>query len=260
LGSGRDEFIAPLITRSEETPYFYVFDQIKRKLQGYSLSDTGAQLVTEKIIQEDSRFPFQKISFISDSIFLFLTVNNEVISYNINRDMMIDTLAFTSDIKDKVHGVYNKSLDGFQFANAGTKIITGHKYINKITTNTCNAEGFFENKNISLSAYIRDYMDPDLDDNMCYYMPIESTSDFIFAEYYGYPSKRLQPFPINIEGQKLDVIVEVYDWNLDKKAILEFDSNGIIFFIIDEKSRKIYTWDLLKDFDYLLCYDISELY
>jgi sulfur relay (sulfurtransferase) DsrF/TusC family protein len=261
LGNGRDEFVAPLITRGEDARYFYVFDQAKRKLVGYSLSDSGAQLVTEKLIQEDSRNPFQELFFISDSVFLFLSVNNEVISYNINKDMMIDTLAFNSDIKDKVYGdeEYNKSLDSFHFSNIGDKIVTGHHYINKITTNTCNADGLFENKNISLSAYTRDYIDSNLGNNMYYYLFVEATPNFIFAEYYGYPSLQLQPFPVNMGRRHLDFILEVYDWNLDKKAILEFDSE-ILRCTIDEKRKKIYTWNYLKDFDYLLCYDIRELY
>jgi hypothetical protein len=261
LGGGRGEFAAPLITRCKDAPYFYVFDQAKRKLVGYSLSDSGAQLITENLIQEDSRTPFQELSFISDSVFLFLSQNNEVISYNINKDMMIDTLTFNSDIKDKVDGdrEYNKSLDSFHFSNAGEEIVTVHHLINKITTNTCNADGLFENKNISLSAYTRGYMDSHLDNNMCYYLFVESTPNFIFAEYYGYPFLQLQPFPANMGSRHFDFILEVYDWNLDKKAILEFDSE-ILRCTIDEKRKKIYTWNYLKDFDYLLCYDISELY
>jgi hypothetical protein len=261
LGNGRDEFVAPLITRCKDTPYFFVFDQAKRKLAGYSLSDSGAHLVIEKLIQEDSKTPFQEMSFISDSIFLFLSVNNEIISYNINRDMIIDTLTFSSDIKDKVYGEreYNKSLDFFYFSNMGDKIVTGHNFINKITTNTCNANGLFENKNISLSAYTRSYMDSHLYNNMYYYMFVEATPNFIFAEYYGYSFLQLQPFPVNTGCRHFDFILEVYDWNSDKKAILEFDSD-ILRCTIDEKREKIYTWNPLKDFDYLLCYDMNELY
>jgi hypothetical protein len=259
LGNGRDEFVAPLITRGEGSPYFYVFDQAKRKLAGYSLSDSGAQLVTEKLIQEDSRNPFQELFFISDSVFLFLSVNNEVISYNINSDRMIDTLAYSSDSKDKVYGEYNKSLDFFSFSNVGRNIVTGHNFINKITTNTCNVDGLFENKNISLAAYTRDYIDSNLFNNMYYYLFVEATPTFIFAEYYGYPFMQLQTLPINMGSRHFDFILEVYDWNLDKKAILEFDSETLRC-TIDEKRKKIYTWNYLKDFDYLLCYDISTLY
>lgn len=41
--------------------------------------------------------------------------------------------------------------------------------------------------------------------------------------------------------------------------MLEFDSD-ILRCTIDEKRKKIYTWNLLKDFDYLLCYDMNGLY
>jgi hypothetical protein len=173
--------------------------------------------------------------------------------------MMIDTLTFNSDIKDKVDGEYNKSFDSFHFSNAGEEIVTVHHFINKIITNTCNADGLFENKNISLSAYTRDYMSSHLVDNMSYYLFVESTPNFIFAEYYGYPFKQSAPFPINTGSRHLDFILEVYDWNLNKKAILEFDSD-ILRCTIDEKRKKIYTWNHLKDFDYLLCYDMNELY
>lgn len=261
LGNGGNEFVAPLITQCNEAQYFYVFDQVKRKLVGYNLSNSGAQEVTEALIHESTKFPFQELSFINDSVFLYLSVNNEVISYNINCNMVIDTIAFESDLKNKIQGdkPYNKSLDFFHFSNSGGNIVTGHNFINKITINTCDTTGLFKNRNISLTAFTPNYVSSQLYENMYYYMFVEATSDFIFAQYFGYPFKRLQPFPLNMDSRHFDLTLEVYDWSLKKKAIIEFD-NDILRCTIDEKRRKIYTWDPLTDFDYILCYDIKEIY
>ncbi len=261
LGDAGDEFVAPLITQCKDTQYFFVFDQVKRKLMGYDLSDSGAQLVAEETILESTKFPFQELSFISDSVFLYLSVNNEVISYNINKSAVIDTLTFYSDFKDKLQGdkPYNKSLDFFHFSNAGTKVVTGHNFINHISTNNCNEKGIFDINHISLAAHTANSIASQLYSNMYYYMFVESTPSFIFAQYLGYPFKRLQPFPLNMGGRHFDLIFEVYDWELKKKAILEFDGD-ILRCTIDEQRKKMYTWDPLKDFDYITCYDIKDLY
>lgn len=261
LGGGVGEFVAPLITQCNNVNLFFVFDQAKRTLTGYNLSDSGAHLSTEKTIQETTGFPLQELSFINDSIFLFLTVNNEIMSYNLNSNTVVDSFTFKSNLEKKMQGdkPYNKALEFFHFSNANSRIVTGHNFINKISTNTCNESGLFEVDEILLNNHTPGMISPTLYDNLYYYLFVEATNDFVFAQYYGYPFKGFQPFPINMGKRHFDSVLEVLDWSLNKKAILEFDSD-ILRCTIDEKRKKIYTWNPLNDFDYILSYDIKELY
>ena len=46
----------------------------------------------------------------------------------------------------------------------------------------------------------------------------------------------LQPFPINIGLRNFKTLFEVYDWELNEKALVEFDSD-IFRCAVDEKER-----------------------
>jgi hypothetical protein len=96
-----------------------------------------------------------------------------------------------------------------------------------------------------------------LANNIVYYLFPASTRDHIYAQYYGRLFKYMQPFPVNLEGRSFDFLIEVYDWQKKPVRLLHPD-NDILRFYIHEKTDKLYAWNPLKDFDYLLEYDLSK--
>src|SRR5699024_5221893 len=100
---------------------------------------------------EPTGFPLQELSFVNDSIFLYLSVDNKVVSYNLNQEILVDTIQFDTGIESQLGGEYSQSMDFFHFANYGEKIATGHNFINKITENQLDGQGYFKTNLISLT-------------------------------------------------------------------------------------------------------------
>lgn len=256
LGEGENEYLAPRISRSLNNTYFAVFDQRKRDINLYDITDKSAQIVQQQKINEPTKFPFQELSFVNDSVFLYLSVDNKVVSYNLNQDAIIDTLEFVTGIEKSLEGKYSQLMDFFHFANYGNKVITGHNFLNKVTTNYCDNQGYFQTKTTSLTKDRPNNFSSSVYDNKLHYAYVHPSAENVFAQYSGYKFKTLQPFPMNLGKRHFDFLMEVYDWELKPKAILEFDNN-ILTCVIDEKRKKIIAWDPLQDLDYLLVYEYN---
>ncbi|MCY4778305.1 BF3164 family lipoprotein [Sphingobacterium sp. UT-1RO-CII-1] len=252
VGESENEFLSPTIFRNQDRKLFSIFDQRRRDFKSYEISATGASLRSRTRLEEPTQFPIQEASFINDSIFMYLTVDNNIVSYNMNSATIIDSLRFDTGIEDDLDTKYNQSLDFFHFSNSHNKIVTAHNFIDHISLNRCSDDGKFENKVTDIKNKVTD-INSQLRKNIYQYPYIYSTSELILAQFSGYKFQQLQPFPINLGKRHFDFQMEVYDWNLNPRAILEFDNN-ILRCEIDEKSKKIITWDPLEDFEHLLVY------
>lgn len=252
VGESDNDFLSPTIFKNKDKEIFSIFDQRIRDFKSYKISATGASLRNRAKLEEPTKFPIQEATFINDSIFIYLTVDNNIVSYNINTATIVDSLKFDTGIEDDLDTKYNQSLDFFHFSNSHNKIVTAHNFINHISLNQCSDNGKFENKVTDIKNKVTN-INSQLRKNIYHYPYIYSTSDLILAQFSGYKFQQLQPFPINLGKRHFDFQMEVYDWNLNPKAILEFDNN-ILRCEIDEKTKRIITWDPLEDFDHFLVY------
>ena len=258
LGGSDEEFVSPLICRDNGSNLFYVFDQRTRKLKSFDITDTGATLKDDIRINESTGRPFQEAVMLNDSILLYLSVDNYIVSYNINAENTIDSIGFETGLNDILGSNYSQSIDFFHFTNYEDKIAIGHNFIDKLTVDACSNDGRFKLGETSIEKFVHRTYASELYDNIYRYVYMYSTSDWIFAQYSGYKFKALQPFPMNTGKRHFDFLMEVYDWNLKPKALLEFD-NDFFRCVVDEKRKRIITWDFLNDFDFLLVYDYSAL-
>jgi hypothetical protein len=258
LGGAGNEYIAPMFTLKNSKNNFSVFDQAKRILYNYHISDSTATLLSDKRIIDKDKFPIQEIYHINDSILVYLTVFNQLISYNLELNKMIDCIEFETGIKDRLNNNYNQSFDFFSFSTAGNHIVTGHNFIDKLSTGILDNNYRFNFKSLSLKKECP-YIDTKLYENTMYYMFIESTDSYIFAQYVGRPFIELQPFPINKNKRDFHMLFEVYDWNMNKVALLRLSDNATRC-SIDEKRKVLYTWDVLNDFDFIYKYKLDDIY
>ena len=63
---------------------------------------------------------------------------------------------------------------------------------------------------------------------------------------------------MNTGGRKFDMLLEIYDRNQKPIALLDLQ-HDILRCKIDERNSKIYTWNMLEDFNHLIVYDYSEI-
>ena len=258
LGGSEEEYVAPLISRDDGNDLFSVFDQRTRYLKRYKITKNEPIMISNEKINEKTNYPFQEMSFVNDSIFLYLSVDNKIMSYNLKNESIVDTIVFETSIKDKLNLNYKQSLDFFHFSISKNKIVTGHNFIDILTLNECSGDGKFKKHTISLTNENIQYFHTKLYDNTYFYAFVETTDKLIFAQYSGYRFKLLQPFPLNLSKRHLDFLYEVYNWDLTPKALIELD-NDFYRCTIDKYRNKLYTWNPLEDFDYLYVYDYSEI-
>ncbi len=258
LGGSDEEFVSPLICRDNGSGLFYAFDQRTRNLKSYKITDKGAFLEGITKVNEATGYPLQEAAILNDSTLLYLTVDNYVVSYNINTGNVIDSIGFETGLRDVLGEQYNKSMDFFHFSTYKGQMVMGHNFIDKLSVNKCSSNGGFIENSSSLKEFLHHTYTDELYENIYRYVYLYSTSDLVFAQYSGYKFKTLQPFPMNIGKRHFNFLMEVYDWNLNPKFLLEFD-NDFLRCVIDEKRKRIITWNFLKDFDFLLVYDYSAV-
>ena len=249
LGQGPDEYIAHRLIQNSKNNILSIFDQASREIDNFRLTDTEPVFIERNRIEDDRREPFQEFSYLNDSLILLLRWDYELCSYNINDSRFISTFSFETDIKRKLEGNYNASLEAYHFSNYKDKIIIGHNYINNLSIGKIENGRFVMNNKVLTNSEIS----PHILRNKLYYLYVSTTSDHIFAQYYGLPFMQLQPFPINMGKRTFSFYLEVYDWNLNPLVLLELDSD-FLRCAVDEKRKTIYTWNPLEDFDYLLVY------
>ncbi|MDR1562930.1 MAG: TolB-like 6-bladed beta-propeller domain-containing protein [Dysgonamonadaceae bacterium] len=256
LGKGPNEYIAPGLVHGTKGNNFSIYDPAHNKIYEFLLSDKKPEPVNEIKIK-DFYYPVQDISYVNEKIILLLLLTNKDVnlySYDIETNNIIDTLSFQTKLKDKLQNDYNSMFDDFNFSNDSNKIVISFNFINKIVVTHVDERGYFTEK---------DHAMPDIalnkksTENIWYYLFPIATSSYYYTQYYGKLSKYMQPFPFNLEDRSLDFLIEVYDWQQKPVRLLHLDSE-IIRFYVNEKTQKLYTWNPLKDFDFLLEYDLKK--
>lgn len=255
-GHGPEEFIAPALVQNDSGNTLTVFDQASFKLVKYEIGRLFASVSSiDKVFIKDKR-PWQEIYYRNDSILAFSTLSNKLHTYNMKTKQVVDTCSFSSNLKELMGENYNHSLEGFHFACYKERVVVGFRYMNKIVGGTIDDTG-------RISVKKRDFnfeypLEKSLFDNRLYYMYTSLTSNFVFAQYVGYIFRNLQPFPLNVGPRKFDMLLEVYDSQLKPVALLDLQRD-VLRCKMDEKHQKIYTWNMLEDFDNLMIYDYSIL-
>jgi hypothetical protein len=257
--SGTDyEFIAPRVIQNNSGNVFTVFDQATRAIYYYDIMPDQFVLNKKEKINDNDKYklPIQEISFVNDSILLFTTSMGEICSYNIVADSIIDRKQFISGLKDELGVNYKNQYESFQFSNKGNKIAIGFMFVNKVITGELDHNYYMNFKEEKIANNMFD-LNEDLYSNTIYYMFMLTSDKYLYAQYMGLPFKVFQPFPLNINGRNFKSLMEIYDWDMNKKAIIDFDRD-VLRFTLDEKNKCLYTWNPLEDFDYLYKYSWKE--
>jgi len=260
IGQGKDEFIAPRIFNNNKENSLSIFDSAYNKIYTYEITPEKEVIVSNENIDK-CVYPVQEISYVNDNSIVFLVMSNEDVtlySYSIEDKTIVDSMRFDTGFKDLLGKDFSPIYNNFRFSNLNNKIVISFHYINDIFITEVDINGNFtkrehEFKNNHLDSRKSIY------DNILYYSFSSAEEKYIFAQYYGYKFKRLAPFPINLGERSFDFLIEVYNWEKQPIAILELDDNFFRIFM-DNKNKKILTWNPLKDFNYLSEYDISFLY
>jgi hypothetical protein len=256
VGRGPNEFIAPRIVQQSYGNMLSIYDSAYDKIVEYDISEQKAEQTNEiKITTID--YPTQSISYVDDSTVLLLVQTDqdvELYSYNLQTNVMIDTLSFETNFRKKMGDKYNSTFDSFYFSNFGRKYVITFNFIYEVIVGTLDGEGRFPGINYKIP---NTELTENTIDNVVYYLFPISTENYIYTQYYGKQFKYMQPFPLNIEGRSFDFLIEVYDWEKNPVRLLHLD-NDILRFHINEKTNKLYAWNPLQDFDYLLEYDLSQ--
>ncbi|MDR1371919.1 MAG: TolB-like 6-bladed beta-propeller domain-containing protein [Dysgonamonadaceae bacterium] len=256
LGQGPDDFIAPRLVKESRGNTLSIYDAAFGKLLKFDVTNQGAKKISEQKITT-IKYPFQHISYASDSILLFSVLtrqNVSLYSYNTEQKSIVDTLSFETKIKERMGDKYNSMFDVFHFSNCGKKFVATFEYINQAVTGTIDEAGHFWGTDFQ---YPNIMLKDKATDNILYYLFPSATEDYFYTQYYGRLFKYMQPFPINTEGRSMDFLIEVYDWQKNIVRLLHPDSD-ILRFTVDKKTNKLYTWNPLKDFDGLLEYDLNK--
>lgn len=260
LGNGGYDFLAPRIVQNNEKNTFSIVDSRTFKLFKYELTADGEKFIENKKI-DGIRYPIQEISFVNDSILLFLVMTNEnliLYSYNYNEEIIIDDVIYDTGFKNRLEGDFLPAFNECRYSNYKNKYSIAFHHINELIVGHVDDNGFFKEKDYQFS---NNNFTPDKNryDNILYYLYTAGDEEFIFAQYYGYKFRELAPFPLNLGRRHFDFLIEVYDWDRNPITLLSLDED-IMRMYIDSKKNKMYAWNPLKDFDYLLEYDICFLY
>lgn len=255
-GNGPEEFLAPAMVQNDKDNFLTLLDQASMKLIKYRLTDETAEIADKnRIILDDNR-PLQEVYYVNDSILIFSTLDNELKTYHIGNHQIIDTYKFSSNLKQLMGKDYNQSFDKYHFAYNNNKVSLAFNFFNMILIGEVGEDGSI---GLDETEYpVNSPLERSLYDNRYYYMYTLLTDKYLFAQYVGYKFRALQPFPLNMNKRRFDMLLEVY--SLDKKALCCLDlQHDVLRCKIDEKHNKIYTWNMLDDFDNLIIYDYSEI-
>lgn len=262
LGQGPQEYIAPrLVYGSVKDNHISILDSQTDVISEFRLETLKPSFISETKIAE-TYLPTQYISYVNDSILAYEVQNNDgsfLYSYNLSSKRIVDTLEFATPFKEMMSSKFNPNIEDFKVSISGATLLTTFNFIDEVRIGTILEDGKFEmDKTFSTDKCTLNSTE-DMDLNTLFYLFPQITDKRIYAPYYGLPFLSMKPFPFNLKGRSMMKHIEVYD--LEKKPIarLSIDSE-FIKFIVDEQTKKLYTWDFLKDFDYLLEYDISCLY
>lgn len=261
LGRGPEEFIAPrLVYTPKAINQISIFDSATDKITKYELNLDESRLVTEIEIKK-ANLPTQYISYVNDTVVIYLIEEIDgpcLYSYNIQTGEIVDILEFNTAFKDLMASNYNPAIDVFKVSTNGTLVTIAFNFIDELRSGKISSEGKFDFNQTILSEKCDLKSIKDIKENILYYIFPYITQRRIYAPYYGLPFQLMQPFPFNLKSRSFMNEIEVYNLYNEPVALLSIDSE-ILRVIVDEENEKLYTWDFLKDFDYILEYDISCL-
>lgn len=260
LGQGAEEFIAPSIVNNNKDNEISILDNARNIIYKYKIHDDSAEKISEHRLK-NVVYPFQELSYVNDSILLYRILyqhGNMLYSYNINTGTTIDSLSYESSFKNRMGNKYNSTLDIFNFSNYQNDFVVAFNYINEIKRGRLTSDFTFEDKysnQLEQDDFVP-YTNNALYENFFYYMFPVMTDKYIYAIYMGRIMKQLQPMPINMGKRYFDAYIEVYDKEINPIKRLKLD-NDFMRIAVDENNNVFYTWDPLKDFDYLLKYNLK---
>ena len=255
-GQGPEEYIAPALIQNDSGNFLSVFEQTSFTMRKFEIGEKSAVISGEYIIELEDPRPWQEIYYKNDSILVFSTLDNEIKTYNLKSKKIIDSHLFHSDLEDVMKEDYNKTFDSFHFSCEQGNLFIAFHFNNLVMQGTVDDSG----RIVIFNDEIRyDHsLNKSLYDNRYYYMYVTSTLNLNFVQYVGYIFRKLQPFPLNMGKRCFNMLLEVYSSDGQPLVILDLQ-HDILRCKIDEERKRIFTWNMLEDFDNLIVYDYSNL-
>lgn len=246
-GSGPHETLATDMVKNIVGDTLHLIDQAKYKMMTYHLKDNGAEFIKETSLMVPSTGPLQEVYMLNDSVFMFSTLNGEIMTYSMSGEEIIDSF----DVSTLINGVEagDRNLTDFHYSPVGNNVyITFRKYDNIVNCILNNDYTIDASDCVIIDNTI--HKESKMYDQYIYNTYIYAGRDYVLSQYYGYPLLYMQPAPRNLNGQNLEFDLILMDRNL--KPLVRFQpKTDILRCFLDESRRRIYFLEIFEDFDKL---------
>lgn len=246
-GTGPQETLALDMVKTFRGDTLDLIDQATYKRLTYILEESGPHYIDETYLAIPSVGPLQETYWINDSILIFNTLGNEIITYNTLSEKVISSvnlLTLITGIDDKT----KKNNGSFHFSCNNNDIYVGLRNYNEIFKCSLDSTFTLDKRYIKPLKEIED-IENNFNDYQ-YYAFVSSDGKYVLAQYYGRKLKDMQLFPRNLNGPNLKYDLELFDKDLTPIARYKIDAD-IRRAFLDGKHNRIYYWDAFEDFDKL---------
>lgn len=259
-GNGPGEFLMPTVIKNMPDNKFAFRDHATDTYAMYLLTDTAAVLLgSERHPATDGRYCWE-MNYIAEGQTLLKKMNAKSSSkgiWNLKQGYVLDTLPNTFDLDRELEDDYYTEFDDYWISAWGTSCAFAYFFIdriefaevrdgklkpgNSVGMNTC-PDFYLFTESGSSGKYPYN-----VDNNIVYYETLSSTSQGVYALYFGMPWGEM--------GKRHSSQIEVYDWNgIPQKKF--YCDKEISDMVVDEEQKRIYCInpDLYEDailfFDY----------
>lgn len=246
-GTGPQETIALDMVKTFRGDTLDLIDQATHKRLTYLLDESGPHYINETYLAIPSVGPLQETYWVNDSILIFNTLGNEIMTYNVLSEKVISSINLLSLISE-IDGKTQNNYGSFHFSCSNHDIYVGLRNYNKVFK--CYLDSTFTLDKQYIKPLNKNEEIENNSDNYQYYAFVSSDGKYVLAQYYGRKLKDMQPFPINLNGPNLNYDLELFDKDLSPIARYKIDTN-IRRAFLDGKHNRIYYWDAFEDFDKL---------
>ena len=242
-GQGPAETVALDVMKNARGDTLDLIDQANYRHLTYILNPNAADLLDDTFLELPNMGPLQETYWVNDSIIIFSTLGRELLTYNTKSQRIVDRFC-VSEIMTDCSQDDLKDIGGFHFACRGEDIVIALRYWPRLILGKIGED-------FSINIETPELLDTNAlnndkkADRTIYYTSVTMGDDRIVAQYYGFPQRLTQPFPVNLEGQNLKFKIEVYDKSLS--PIIQYDPQSDFNRIfLDDNRHRIYYWDAVS--------------
>lgn len=250
-GRGPLETLALDVIKNPIGNYIDLVDQSDYKWLRYELKEDSAEFVSASYLKIPNVGPLQESYWVNDSIIVFNTLDNSILTYNVLSKEILDTFSFSDYFPSIDEGIQRKFC-GFGLANFGNKLVVCFRNVNYLTMGYLD-----ENYHICFPNFkvnVPHWNTSSIYKNIVYYAYVSMNEKTIVAQFYGYPLSEMQP-RVKLNRPNLKFNVEIYDDGLNPKCLYA-NNLDVQKYFFDGKRERILYWDAYEDFTQLMYWQL----